>query len=58
MTSAKIDFMLTEIQDYEDRLTEWELDYIDGVIDIFEIQGGLSESQVEKITQIHHKLNI
>ena len=58
MTSAKIDFMLTEIQDYEDRLTEWELDYIDGVLDIFEIQGGLSESQVEKITQIHHKLNI
>ena len=58
MTSAKIDHMLTEIQDYEDRLTEWELDFIDDVIDVFEAQGRLSETQAEKITQIHHKLNI
>jgi hypothetical protein len=58
MTTEKIDFLLTELQDYEDRLTEWENDFIDHVIDDFEIQGHLTESQVEKITQIHHKLNI
>ena len=58
MTSAKIDAMLTDIQDYEDRLTEWELDFIDDVIDVFEEQGKLSETQADKITQIYHKLNI
>lgn len=58
MTREKIDNMLTEIQDYDDRLTGWELDFIDDVIDVFEAQGRLSESQEEKITQIHHKLNI
>ena len=58
MTSEKIDHILTELQDYEDRLTEWENDFIDGVIDVFEVQGHLSETQTEKITQIHHKLNI
>ena len=58
MTREKIDSLLTEIQDYEDRLTEWELDFIDDVIDVFEVQGKLTDSQAEKITQIHHKLNI
>ena len=58
MTSAKIDAMLTDIQDYEDRLTEWELDFIDDVIDVFEVHGKLSETQTDKITQIYHKLNI
>ena len=58
MTSTQIDAMLTDIQDYEDRLTEWELDFIDDVIDVFEERGKLSEIQADKITQIYHKLNI
>ena len=58
MTREKIDQMLTEIQDYDDRLTEWELDFIDKIIDDFEARGRLNETQTEKITQIHHNLNI
>ena len=58
MTTAQIDAMLTAIQDYEDRLTDWENDFIDNVIDDFEVEGRLTESQEEKITQIYHKLNI
>lgn len=58
MTSKEIDQKLTEIQDYEDRLDEWEHDFIDKVIDVFEAQGQLSDAQEETITQIYFKLNI
>lgn len=56
MDYETIDAMLTNIQDHEGQMENWESDLISNVIDFFEEKGFLTEPQQEKVLEIYERI--
>lgn len=53
---TQLEYMLGHIEDYTERLTEWEKQFVDSVSEQLEQRGTLSEKQQEIVERVYVKL--
>ena len=53
---TQLEYMLDHIEDYTERLTEWEKQFVGSVLEQLEQHGTLSEKQQEIVERVYVKL--
>lgn len=56
VNTSEVSKMISQLSD-ERRLSQWEANFIIDVSDKWELNGHLSETQVDKVKQIYEKYN-
>jgi hypothetical protein len=52
---TQIRYMLDHCADFEERMTEWERNFLESITEQFEQRGSLSEKQIEVVERIYCK---